>query len=316
MYEGRTRGKRLRYTYSDDEDFSSDNFGARRSTRTSGRETSTAPTGPTVTASGRQVRSRASGMYGETLHSGQVSDHATPATGDYDRSDLSEEPRSDTARGRSTRGGGRGAQNGRALHRSLGSDDESDATSWDGGDEDDDEPEEMEVDEEEDEQDEDSSEEEEPRSLVVTLHYGKGSSLASGSSPPAQQRPEIVNGVHSVNAAEVSVSTTDHVSARSSTLPRDTQLPNGINVTPAQHTVPFHTVNGSPIKQEQPQSTQPSLTNGFSRAQADSISPDTKTIGAAPLKAAPQISQPTPFASQHSTQTQQPISKPLPQAQT
>lgn len=56
MYEGRTRGKRIKYTYSDDEDaFFSDSTGYRRSARNTGTNTP-AETGPTTTASGRQIR--------------------------------------------------------------------------------------------------------------------------------------------------------------------------------------------------------------------------------------------------------------------
>lgn len=54
MYEGRTRGKRVKYTYSDDEDiFFSDSTGNRRSTRNTGINS---PAEPTTTASGRQIR--------------------------------------------------------------------------------------------------------------------------------------------------------------------------------------------------------------------------------------------------------------------
>ncbi|EFY90764.1 hypothetical protein MAC_03127 [Metarhizium acridum CQMa 102] len=56
MYEGRTRGKRIKYTYSDDEDgFFSDSTGARRSARNTGANTP-AETGPVTTSSGRQIR--------------------------------------------------------------------------------------------------------------------------------------------------------------------------------------------------------------------------------------------------------------------
>ncbi|EPE08985.1 hypothetical protein F503_04572 [Ophiostoma piceae UAMH 11346] len=55
LYEGRTRGKRIKYTYSDDEDFwTESSAGVRRSTRnTTGADT---PTEPVTTASGRQIR--------------------------------------------------------------------------------------------------------------------------------------------------------------------------------------------------------------------------------------------------------------------
>lgn len=56
MYEGRTRGKRMKYTYSDDDEFLSDSVGNRRSARTTGSNTPAEPVGPLTTASGRQVK--------------------------------------------------------------------------------------------------------------------------------------------------------------------------------------------------------------------------------------------------------------------
>ncbi|KAH6654415.1 hypothetical protein BKA67DRAFT_278319 [Truncatella angustata] len=56
MYEGRTRGKRMKYTYSDDEDFLTDGSGVRRSTRNTGTTTPAEPAGPVTTASGRQIK--------------------------------------------------------------------------------------------------------------------------------------------------------------------------------------------------------------------------------------------------------------------
>lgn len=200
LYEGRTRGKRQRYTFTDEDDFDSDDMPSRRSGRQSGRDTPAVPTGPTVTASGRQVRSRATGLYGETLHSGQVDDRVSPATGDYDRSDVSEEPH---AHGRSTRGGNRNTTNGRPSKHTLNSDDEEDATSWDGGDEEEDEPEQMDIDDEDDAEDdaENSSEDEEPQTLMVTLRYSKNPPPAPASDVPAQSaNTGLANGSH---AAEV-----------------------------------------------------------------------------------------------------------------
>ena len=55
MYEGRTRGKRMKYTYSDDEDFYSDSTN-RKSTRNTGTHTPAEPAGPVTTASGRQIK--------------------------------------------------------------------------------------------------------------------------------------------------------------------------------------------------------------------------------------------------------------------
>ncbi|KAI1104650.1 hypothetical protein F4804DRAFT_179298 [Jackrogersella minutella] len=54
-YEGRTRGKRMKYTYSDDEDFLSDST-LRRSSRNTRNPTPAEPAGPVVTASGRRVK--------------------------------------------------------------------------------------------------------------------------------------------------------------------------------------------------------------------------------------------------------------------
>ncbi|KAG9196187.1 hypothetical protein G6011_01308 [Alternaria panax] len=190
LYEGRTRGKRQRYTFDEEDDFDSDNTSVRRSGRQSGRDTPAAPSGPTVTASGRQVRSRATGLYGETLLSGQVMDYASPATGDYVRSDVSEEPHS--GHGRSTRAANRGTTNGRSLNRTVDSEDEEDATSWDGGDDDEEEPDQMDLDDEEDAAEE-SSEEEEPHSLMVTLRYRKGA--PDGAATHEQDAP-TVNGVN------------------------------------------------------------------------------------------------------------------------
>ncbi|KAL2270395.1 hypothetical protein VTJ83DRAFT_2579 [Remersonia thermophila] len=57
LYEGRTRGKRVKYTFSDDEvDFESDSTGLRRSTRNTRNHTPSEPAASVTTASGRTVR--------------------------------------------------------------------------------------------------------------------------------------------------------------------------------------------------------------------------------------------------------------------
>lgn len=60
----------MRYTFSDDEE-DSDDFPSRRSTRNFGVSIPVEHTGPIVTASGRQVKSRLGGMYGESMLVGQ-----------------------------------------------------------------------------------------------------------------------------------------------------------------------------------------------------------------------------------------------------
>lgn len=201
MYEGRTRGKRQRYNFDDEEDFYSDGLPTRRSGRQSGRDSPAAPSGPTVTASGRQVKSRATGLYGETLLSGQATDRASPATGDYVRSDVSEEPR----QGRSTRAGNRAAADGRSSRRAVDSEEDDDATSWDGGDEDEDEPEQMDLDDDDEEEDvaeDEDEDDQEPQSLMVTLRYRKGDSDPPKNGPASNgvSHPAVLtNGVNDVS---------------------------------------------------------------------------------------------------------------------
>lgn len=69
LYEGRTRGKRMKYTFSEDEDDGSDSASFRRSNRHSNRSTPADLAGPTITSSGRQVRSRFGRSYGEPITS-------------------------------------------------------------------------------------------------------------------------------------------------------------------------------------------------------------------------------------------------------
>ena len=181
MYEGRTRGKRMRYTY--DEEYDEDDSeaaGTRRSTRNSGVATP-ADNRPTTTLSGRQVRSRVGGLYGESLLSGQNTDtRPSPAT------DASDEPVRASRSGRAGMAGRRIDEDGET----------SSEGEWDGGDEDEpDEPDEVMEDlddeEEEDASDgaDDSVEEMDPRSLVVTLRYGKGRSPSAqhATAPPVPQ---------------------------------------------------------------------------------------------------------------------------------
>ena len=188
LYEGRTRGKRPRYIYSDEEDGGSDALSVRRSHRQSGISTPAESSGPTFTASGRQVKSRYGGTYGRTTLDGQQDGTEHPGIGEMDAAeDDGDEPRS---RGRPRRAAQQNRSNVKASSRkhtkgydSLGSmDDESDATStgneWDGGDEDepddniDDEDEDDDIDMSDDSRAED--EEDDPRqSLVVSLRYVK-----------------------------------------------------------------------------------------------------------------------------------------------
>ena len=104
LYEGRTRGKRIRYTYSDEGEEDSDAISNRRSNRQSGISTPAEPTGPVVTFSGRQVKSRLGGEYGESRLS-NVHTNGALANGQSD--EISEDNEGSGGRTRSTglRGG-------------------------------------------------------------------------------------------------------------------------------------------------------------------------------------------------------------------
>ncbi|KHJ31173.1 hypothetical protein EV44_g6445 [Erysiphe necator] len=70
IYEGRTRGKRIKYTFSDeDEENLADLNSTRRSMRSNGNNPKFDNNVPAVTQSGRQVKSRQGGAYGETIPS-------------------------------------------------------------------------------------------------------------------------------------------------------------------------------------------------------------------------------------------------------
>ncbi|KAF2404717.1 hypothetical protein EJ06DRAFT_487694 [Trichodelitschia bisporula] len=190
LYEGRTRGKRMKYTFSDEdeeddleEDDVVENKGTRRSARNSGKNsgtgTSAEPTGPTYTSSGRRtgLRGGSKDVSGPSSTAG-----ISPAAEDPNHTDASNAPA--PRNGRSTRTSGRVGKTewakGRKHIESYNSvdemDDEEDATSsggdWDGGDED--EPEEVVSDEDEDSSMGDSDFDTEPKSLIVKLPVGNG----------------------------------------------------------------------------------------------------------------------------------------------
>ncbi|KAI4775079.1 hypothetical protein E4T52_09998 [Aureobasidium sp. EXF-3400] len=186
LYEGRTRGKRIRYTYSDNED-ESDATGSRRSTRHSGHSTP-ADSGPVVTASGRQVRPARTGIYGESLLSGQAD------TPDYAASEAS-------------RTSGRAIRNSTRLsplnedrkrksrgYNSMDDDsDEEDAPSsgneWDGGDDDDNEEDDVDMADGEDEDDMDLDQDVK-RSLVVKLKLSRPQQpVKTETAPTEEEKP-------------------------------------------------------------------------------------------------------------------------------
>ncbi|KAM3417264.1 hypothetical protein BST61_g5521 [Cercospora zeina] len=88
IYEGRTRGKRMRYTYDEDGD-DSDATSTRRSTRHQSARSTPFESGPQYTASGRQIKQPQRGEYGESLLRTNVvsTDELGP---DYDTEALSQ----------------------------------------------------------------------------------------------------------------------------------------------------------------------------------------------------------------------------------
>ncbi|KGO66033.1 hypothetical protein PITC_052330 [Penicillium italicum] len=188
MYEGRTRGKKLKYTYSDDEDiFSDDEPSARRSTRNAApMETSTESRRPRFTASGRQIRSRAGGLYGEALLTGQR-DGADDEEFDEDE-EVSRPQRART----STHPNGYSGYDADDLEDAseVHSSANESGNEWRGVEDD------LEHDFEDDNEEEEASADEstgneEPESLVVQLRYGKGDASSNPEvqiekSPPAE----------------------------------------------------------------------------------------------------------------------------------
>ena len=169
----------MKYTYSDDEDIYSDSTTARRSTRNTGTHTPAEPSGPTITQSGRQVKSRHGGAYGESMLSGQG---VGVAVGGFDG--ASDEPSHDESAGARPRRAA--ATNGRSSKPKPGrhiegyndvdemtSDDEGDASEQDYGDdeeEDDNVPLESDVDDQDELSDEDEEMEDGvDKKLIVKL---------------------------------------------------------------------------------------------------------------------------------------------------
>ncbi|CAI7675570.1 unnamed protein product [Penicillium pancosmium] len=186
LYEGRTRGKKTKYTYSDEEDFLSDDGPSRRSARnTSTTVTPAEPSRPRFTASGRQIRSRAGGLYGEALLTGQRED--------------SEDEAEDKTRPQRARTSTH--PNGYSGYAAGDIEDESDGASngnesgndWKNGNDDEDN-----IMEGDDEGEAASGDESvvngEPHSLVVQLRYGKGkvpsSPVPVDEPPPGQRSPQ------------------------------------------------------------------------------------------------------------------------------
>lgn len=200
MYEGRTRGKRMRYTYDEADDEDGDDFSDatsnRRSARQSGRNTP-ADVGPQYTASGRQVKPRQGGEYGASLLSkGPASpdELGTDYNDDKEASDSEQPVRGGARSGRATRGVANGGSSLKKRKRITDDDDDegslddmSDAPpsgdEWDSQANDDEDDAMPDADEDSDLLDEEDAE---PKSLVITL---KTKAQGNRSSPVVEPKP-------------------------------------------------------------------------------------------------------------------------------
>ncbi|KAL2019527.1 hypothetical protein VTK56DRAFT_9561 [Thermocarpiscus australiensis] len=195
LYEGRTRGKRMKYTYSDDEaDFLTDST-ARRSTRNTRNTTPAEPSGTFTTASGRQVRApNRLKMEGASTAAPSAS---TSVQGDsYEDSEMKQGPISRTGRPRRSAAINHGL-NGWSSKKRKSEEYESDASEEesepDFGDDEEDEhvPDEEEEDEEEFEEDELMDEDLETapnRSLIfkfpITVAFDENNKVRQIPGPP------------------------------------------------------------------------------------------------------------------------------------
>jgi hypothetical protein len=178
----------MRYTYSEDDDDGSDALSSRRSTRPSGISTPAEHAGPTVTSSGRQVRSRLGGLYGESILVDQrkviENERALAASQELESNDGDEEhnrrPRRTARQARLNR---RQEINGDDGDLEDESEAESTGDNWSGDEDEPDEPEpepDFEGDDDDEEMsaddadmDDDEFEDGLPKSLVVQLRYRK-----------------------------------------------------------------------------------------------------------------------------------------------
>ncbi|KAL1838015.1 hypothetical protein VTJ49DRAFT_3138 [Mycothermus thermophilus] len=216
LYEGRTRGKRVKYTFSDEEvDFESDSTGLRRSTRNTRNHTPSEPAAPVTTASGRTVRAPARLNAGaatvatETASSAGAPSAPTSVQGDGDDApatvNRAGRPQRSAAANHGMNGWSSTDTRKKRKSEEFESDDEDEGSEPDFGDDEDEEedehvPDESEEDDEEFEEDELVDEDEElsevdnkgrKRSLVftfpirVTFDEGNKVRQIPGRPPPA-----------------------------------------------------------------------------------------------------------------------------------
>lgn len=170
IYEGRTRGKRIKYTFSDEEDIFSDSTGHRHSTRNTGTNTP-AETGPVTTSSGRQIRapSRLNAPMGDSAPGSVQSD--TPEGEKESSVGPTGRPRRSAAVTQDANGW---TESKTGSHRNASADSDEESEAEFGDDEDDADAQIPEESEEEDDFNEDEAMvdddlDDQPRSLIVKL---------------------------------------------------------------------------------------------------------------------------------------------------
>lgn len=177
----------MKYTFSDEEEGASDAPSTRRSNRYSGASTPAEAAGPVFTASGRQVRSRHGGAYGETMLDGHQDSQGPSMNKAYDgqgEADGAGVATRGRTRGSSRNGVGRSVKSRdhtNGLDTLDAMDDESDATSsgeeWDGGNDDDDDEVDEHLGEEESHEATDLSDENNSDELEDIMSTGRQGSL-------------------------------------------------------------------------------------------------------------------------------------------
>ena len=208
----------MRYTFddNDEDELDSDAPSTRRSGRNHSNGSTPVESGPTVTASGRTVRPRGGGMYGESLLSGQANGIEA---GSYDASDMSDAPNGRAARAGRRGSNGHGADGTKKRkHNDNEMSDESDAedsgNDWDGGDDFEDEKDDghdSAADDDEEDRDMMLDEEEDDLvlpSLVVKLKVGKPSPSAAS----ANDAPRALHDIEAKPPPSTSTTLSDAVS--------------------------------------------------------------------------------------------------------
>ena len=267
----------------------SDGPASKRSTRQSGISTPADPTGPTYTASGRQVKSRVGGTYGETLNAGQDVETSNPPetivikpkpvrgwvyiedTGDPPEPVNEPLPATRTR----TRGGNGPPKQPRYGRRHIEGyneldelDDESDASSsghdWDAADD-----EEVDIADDEDEEEADmtdsgASDSDDDavraprRSLVVSLRYQKGSSPGQTnglSQDPSQRINHVPNQGHRPEAYHSTNQQAPLINGHnpSTDLAKATQNFASLDVSPSKKPIHPHVAGTTNDAEEPPQ---------------------------------------------------------------